>query len=384
MTASIEPPVARPRRRSVRLFLCGDVMTGRGIDQVLPDPCDPVLHESYAESAVDYVHLAETANGPIPRHVDPSYVWGAALSEFNRMRPDARIINLETSITRSADYLPKGINYRMSPENAVCLKAAGIDCCVLGNNHVLDWGNRGLLDTLATLKRLQIKTAGAGQDFGEASAPAILDIAGNGRVLLFSFVDPASGAPSSWAAASERPGVNLLGEISERSAFEIADAVAHIQRPGDLVIVSVHWGANWGHDIPHEQRRFAHALIDRANISIVYGHSSHHPKAIEVYRDRLILYGCGDFLNDYEGIKGYEEYRGDLVLMIFADVQPGGTLAALEIVPLQIRNFQLIRPSGQDVRWMQQTLDRQSREFASAVALNPDGRLVLSWKKRAV
>ena len=148
--------VAQPRQRSVRLFLCGDVMTGRGIDQVLPHPSSPVLHEDYVQSAMDYVQLAEAANGPIPRRVNPAYIWGVALDEFNRMRPDARIINLETSITHSDDYAPKGINYRMSPENADCLKAAAIDCCVLGNNHVLDFGRRGLLDTLAN--------SGASQD----------------------------------------------------------------------------------------------------------------------------------------------------------------------------------------------------------------------------
>ena len=151
-------------------------------------------------------------------------------------------------------------------------------------------------------------------------------------------------------------------------------------QPADLIIVSVHWGPNWGYEIPDEQRRFAHALIDRANVSIIHGHSSHHPKAIEVYRNRLILYGCGDFLNDYEGIRGYEEFRDDLVLMYFADIQPAGTLAALEIVPLQIRNFQLVRPSIQDICWMQQMLDRESREFEARIALNPEGRLRLSWE----
>jgi poly-gamma-glutamate capsule biosynthesis protein CapA/YwtB (metallophosphatase superfamily) len=100
--------------------LCGDVMTGRGIDQVLARPCDPKLHEDYVASAMDYVGLAEHVNGPIPRHAEPSYVWGAALDELNRMQPDARIINLETAITRSDDYARKGINYRMSPENADC------------------------------------------------------------------------------------------------------------------------------------------------------------------------------------------------------------------------------------------------------------------------
>ncbi len=375
------PPIAQPAQRSIRLFLCGDVMTGRGIDQVLRHPCDPVLHENYAQSATDYVHLAEAANGPIPRRVGPAYIWGAALDEFDRMRPDVRIINVETSITRSDDYEPKGINYRMSPDNADCLKAAAIDCCVLGNNHVLDWGRRGLLDTLATLERLQIKTAGAGRNLSQAGAPAALDIAGNGRVLVFSFAGVTSGTPRSWVATSELPGVNLLTELSDAAAVRVADEIARIAKPGDLIIVSVHWGPNWGYEVSPEQRRFAYALIDRAGVSVIHGHSSHHPKGIEVHRNRLILYGCGDFLNDYEGIKGYEKYRDDLVLMNFVDDDPLGNLAALEIVPLQVRNFRLVRPSTQDIRWMQQILDRESRKFGANVALSLDGRLTLSWKR---
>ena len=104
---------ARLDRRSVRIFLCGDVMTGRGIDQVLGHPCSPELYEDFTHSAEDYVRLAEEANGPIPRHNQPSYVWGAALAEFDRFEPDARIINLETAVTRSDDHVEKGINYRM-------------------------------------------------------------------------------------------------------------------------------------------------------------------------------------------------------------------------------------------------------------------------------
>jgi poly-gamma-glutamate capsule biosynthesis protein CapA/YwtB (metallophosphatase superfamily) len=171
----------------MRIFLCGDVMLGRGVDQILPHPCGPELYESYVESAVDYVRLAEHVNGPIPRNVDFSYVWGAALDELAHRRPDARIINLETSITRNAAYEPKGINYRVSPENAACLATAGIDCCVLANNHVRDWGPDGLLDTLATLQHLRIKGAGAGRNLAEASVPAVLEIPDKGRVLVFAF-----------------------------------------------------------------------------------------------------------------------------------------------------------------------------------------------------
>ena len=115
-------------------------------------------------------------------------------------------------------------------------------------------------------------------------------------------------------------------------------------------------------------------------VSIVHGHSSHHPKALEIYRNRLILHGCGDFLNDYEGIRGYEEFRGDLALMYFASVDPANAdLIALEMVPLRIRRFQLVPASRQDVDWLQQTLDRESRAFGVRVTLAPDRKLTLSW-----
>lgn len=353
---------------------------GRGIDQVLPHPCGPRLHESNVESAADYVRLAEQATGPIPTPVDFPYIWGAALDEFKRARPDARIINLETSITRSNAYIPKGINYRMSPENAGCLATAGLDCCVLGNNHVLDWGRAGLLDTLATLQRLRIKTAGAGRDAAQAIAPAILGIANEGRILVFSFASAAGGIPRDWAATHDAPGVNLLPELSEATVAVITDQVARVRRVNDVVVMSLHWGQNWGYDIPEEYRWFAHQLIDSAGVSIVHGHSSHHAKAIEVYNDRLILYGCGDFLNDYEGIKGYEEFRADLPLMYFADLGPSSSdLIALELVPLQIQRFQLIRAASDCVNWLQQTLDRESRQFGTRVRLAPEGRLAVSW-----
>lgn len=383
MGAPDETRSAQATAPTVRIFLCGDVMTGRGIDQILPHPCDPQLHEDYATSALHYVRLAERAAGPIPRNVAPSYVWGAAFDEFNRTRPDVRIINLETSITRSEDYAPKGINYRMSSENAQCLAAAGIDCCVLANNHVLDWGRAGLLDTLATLARLKIKTAGAGRNLAQASAPAMLNVPGKGRVLVFALAVVTSGTPPSWAATQEAPGVNLLTELSAASVARIADQVARLRQPGDVVIVSIHWGPNWGYEIPDEQRRFAHAVIDQAGVSIVHGHSSHHPKAIEVYRNRLILYGCGDFLNDYEGIRGYEEFRDDLGLMYFADISSSSMdLEALEIIPLQIRQFRLIRPTIPDVDWVRQMLDLESRRFGTRVATS-DARLALSWPSSA-
>jgi poly-gamma-glutamate capsule biosynthesis protein CapA/YwtB (metallophosphatase superfamily) len=368
-------------RRSLRLFLCGDVMCGRGIDQILAHPCKAEIYEDYMRSAEDYVALAEQANGPISRHNQPSYIWGAALEQFERMQPDARIVNLETAVTRSDDHVDKGINYRMSPENAACLSAARIDCCALANNHVLDWGRAGLKETLATLKGLNIKTVGAGLDDAEASTPAVINLS-KARLVVFSFGSPSGGVPVGWAATSDAPGVNFLPDLSEASALRVAEQIMAFRRPGDLVVVSIHWGSNWGYHVPDEQRMFAHKLIEEADVSIVHGHSSHHPRPIEIHRGRLILYGCGDFLNDYEGIRGYERYRDDLVLMYFADLDPNrGHLQALKLLPLQIRNFRLSIPSQRDIEWMQGTLDRESRRFGTSVMPASGGQLEVAARQ---
>jgi poly-gamma-glutamate synthesis protein (capsule biosynthesis protein) len=290
-------------------------------------------------------------------------------------------VNLETSITCSNAYDPKGINYRMNPENAGCLAAAGIDCCTLANNHVLDWGEGGLIDTLETLDQLRIKPAGAGRNDAEASAPAIMDTAERGRVVVFAFASTTSGVPRRWAATRERPGVNLLGDLSEATVARVADAIERVRRPGDMIVISIHWGPNWGYDVPPEQRRFARALVERANVSVVHGHSSHHAKTLEVYRNRLILYGCGDFLNDYEGIGGYEAFRGDLPLMYFADLAPAtGELIALEIIPLQMRRLQLVHASRADAEWLAHKLDDVSGGHGTRIGVAEGGRFNVSWR----
>ena len=151
--------------QTITLFLCGDVMTGRGIDQILPNPVHPQIYEAYMTSARGYVKLAEKVNGPIPKPVDFPYIWGDALEELQLTNPDARIINLETAVTtRSELWAGKGVNYRMHPRNIPCITAAKIDCCVLANNHVLDWGYAGLTETLTTLASANLKAAGAGRN----------------------------------------------------------------------------------------------------------------------------------------------------------------------------------------------------------------------------
>lgn len=369
------------RSSLVTLFLCGDVMTGRGIDQVLPHPGDPTLYEQYVDSALDYVALAEQANGPITKPVDFAYVWGDALAELARRRPDARIVNLETAVTRSAEPARKEVNYRMTPQNAPVITAAGVDCCVLANNHVLDWGRTGLLETLETLEKAGVKAAGAGRTLSQAAAPAVLPGRGGGRTLVFAFGSGTAGVPRSWAATDDGPGVSWLPDLSHQTVEHIAGNVDAAKRQGDLVVASIHWGSNWGYDVADEQIAFAHGLIDDAGVDVVHGHSSHHPRPIEVYRGKPILYGCGDFLNDYEGIPGYEAYRGDLTLMYFPTVDAStGLLHALAMVPLQLRRFRLHHASPADAAWLRDTLTREGQRFATRVESAPDGALALVWR----
>ncbi len=366
---------------AITIFLCGDVMTGRGIDQVLPHPSDPTIYESYMKSARGYVKIAEEVNGPIDYPVSFSYIWGDALKELDRVVPDVRIINLETSVTKSNDYWKgKGINYRMHPENISILTAAKIDVCSLANNHVLDWGYSGLLETLKTLKNVNIKIAGVGRNLIEAQVPAVKKVPGKGRVIVFAFGLGTSGIPSGWGAEDQKPGVNLLKGLSDKSLLNIQQKVVEVKRKGDIVVASIHWGSNWGYGIPREQTVFAHRLIDETGVDIIHGHSSHHVRAIEVYKDKLILYGCGDFLNDYEGISGYEEFRADLSLMYFATVDPPtGKLLGLQLTPTQIRRFKVIRASNVDTLWLTDTLNREGAAFGTNVKMSEDNRLTLQW-----
>ena len=366
---------------SITLFLCGDVMTGRGLDQILPHPGSPRIYEFYVKDARDYVALAERANGLIRKPVDYSYIWGDALDELERAAPDVRIINLETSITTNEKYwIGKGIQYRMHPKNMPSIVAAKIDCCVLANNHVLDWDYAGLHETLESLSNADVKTAGAGRNQQEAQAPAILDVKGKGRVLVFAYGSPSSGVPLDWGAAHDRPGVNLLPDLSKKTVERIREQITAVKRSGDVVVASIHWGGNWGYRISSQQQGFAHQLIDTAGVDIIHGHSSHHPKGIEIYMDKLIIYGCGDFLNDYEGIGGYEEYRGGLTLMYFPSVDPlTGKLKDLHLIPMQIKNFKLNRVSREDAQWLGDMLKREGRALGVGAVREEGNRLIVSW-----
>src|SRR5437868_3501473 len=207
--------------------------------------------------------------------------------------------------------------------------------------------------------------------------PAVLDAGDNGRVLLFSFGSTTSGIPREWSATNARPGVNLLNDLSEATAAHSANRMRQFQRPSDLLIASIHWGSNWGYHIPPEQIAFAHRLAEEG-VGVVHGHSSHHVKAIEIFKGCLILYGCGDFLTDYEGISGYEKFRGDLAVMYLIELDPtNGQLVDAQLVPMQMRLFRIEHTSAADAAWLCDLLNKFSGSSGTQTRLNKDESLTV-------
>uniref|UniRef100_A0A7S3ZDQ5 Capsule synthesis protein CapA domain-containing protein n=1 Tax=Lotharella globosa TaxID=91324 RepID=A0A7S3ZDQ5_9EUKA len=311
----------------------------------------------------------------IPSMITDDYVWGDILE--NIASADARLVNLETSVTTHNAPCPKGINYRMHPKNVDTLKAAGIQCCILANNHVLDYGIQGLNETLRTLHSVHIRTVGAGRNSREAQAPAVIATGKEHYLLVFALGSESSGVPDTWEATEIRPGIALhrLGDDANSIALRIAKEVKEFQskhggRSKPTVVVSIHWGGNWGYEIARWQRELAHALVDVGGCDIVHGHSSHHPIGLELYKERLILYGCGDLINDYEGIsgQGHERYHPDLALLYLPTLnKTTGNLMSLELRPVKIRGFRLshVDVNAKERKWLAETLNREIKRFST-------------------
>ena len=462
MSAAIVASSAASRAPAsrVRLTLAGDVMLGRGVDQLNRLHADPVIYESYCRSALDYVALARRRHGeppaghPAGAPDDPARVWGTLLPDLlpdparDRDGP-ARVlcVNLETALTaRGVPARYKGIQYRAHPSSAVAaLRAARVDLCALANNHVLDWGVEGLVDTLDALDRGGVARAGAGRDAREAWRPAVLPVQGADgkgadqqgadqqgavpRVVVVSVAHASSGTPPEWEATDRRPGVATV-RFDEPSVRRIREAFARADRetaqmaqmaqmassapsapsapppvPPTVRVVSIHWGGNWGFDPDPGQSSFARALVNRAGADVVWGHSSHHVKAFEVVSPgpwmpcrSPVLYGCGDLVNDYEGIEhlsaaAFRDGAGLLYHLEFESRPDRGgdraTLVSAEATPTTTKFLAVNRAEdgGEDARWLASTLSREGSRLGFGTSATADahgrGRLRLEWPRGA-
>ena len=212
---------------------------------------------------------------------------------FERVAPllagsDLLIGNLEGTFTERGEPLDKYYTFRAPPVLAETLTAAGFDAVSLANNHALDFGTEGLLDTLDALDALGVAHFGAGLDRGEAEAPLILQADG-AFVALLGF----SGVASSVFAEGNQPGV-------ARAKLEaVASSVASIAPAVDFVIVVFHFGTEYD-AVPTEQQRALAAAAADAGASLVIGHHAHTLQPWERRGNALILYGLGNFVFDLD------------------------------------------------------------------------------------
>ena len=287
-----------------------------------------------------------------------TYPWGTLLPLLKKT--DLNIINLETTLTKSEQKVEKVFNFKSDPQNVQLLKAGSIDIVSLANNHSLDFGPTGLQETTATLDAAGIAHVGAGNNAHEAAAPVITTVHGI-TIGILGITDNEPG----WQASENKPGINYIAVGNIQKVKPMIEAL----RPQvDLLVVTTHWGPNMRQRPTQAFQDFAHALID-TGVDIIHGHSAHIFQGIEIYKNKLILYDTGDFVDDY---RVNPTLRNDH--SFFFQVTIGKTgVKYLTLTPIIISNMQALVATGPEKRLIIQRMQKLSAEFGTHV---PDNGLL--------
>ncbi len=395
----------------VRLFLAGDFMPGRGIDAVMPRPCPLEIREGFCTSSIEYARLAERKHKKrFPDHQTLSArdVLGEASKLIERYEPHVKLINIETSVTKKSTFYPnKGINYRASEENVFALfDILKPNVVSLANNHAMDFSREGLEDTLKFFddENVHVKRIGAGWNniademqpaelknvYPYGFAPARNDKRGV-DVAAFGLCFEDIGMPREWEAMERSMGV-VLATRNDKVPERLLNAIAKLKKESNaIIIVSIHFGVNWGFEVPRTHVAAAKTLVD-AGADVIHGHSSHHAKTAMLYKEKLILFGCGDFFNDYEGIRPHagfpeNEYLGHLRLLYFVDVDAKThNFNRLEIVLMRQKMFALttLESPREEAEQLLTALRRQYAFGRLKLTLKEDGNTLIAWPEHVV
>ncbi|KAJ9651168.1 hypothetical protein H2198_009545 [Neophaeococcomyces mojaviensis] len=362
--------------KEYKLTFLGDIMLGRLIDQMLPTHVDePEEARLAAHFRQSYAHL---------QNYDATSPWGNTLDFLHKS--DLVLGNLETAATTHSTKWPnKVFNYRMHPANVECLKAAGIAYVSLANNHTLGFCREGLFETVKTIEDAKIAHAGAGRTIEEADRPAVLQLPGTKRQIhLYSFSDH----PDDWSRVREFNSLRYNEDFRSRIRSILTRSHTGLASKPDLKVFSVHWGPNYSWRPSEDIKSLARFLIDNCGVDIIHGHSSHHVQGVEVYNGKLIIYGCGDFVDDYAV---NAEYRNDLsaawnVHVHMEEDQPI-EISKLEVFPNRIKKFQaeLIDQKDVDHKWICKKFRALCADLGTVVeeGLGTIGQIVVDLKKQS-
>ncbi|KAJ5492435.1 Capsule synthesis protein CapA [Penicillium expansum] len=348
------------------LTFTGDVMLGRLLDQLMPEHVTNQHDERIATTFIK-AHPTLLSKG----NYTPSSPWGTTLPPPSLFYPGMHQ-------PRNRPPIPwpnKVFNYRMHPANlGPILHAGGIDYASLANNHTLDFDTEGLTETVQTLQRANVAYAGAGETADDARKPAVLHLPRASEVIDESkqhrytvHVYSASDHPRVWASV---PGFNLFDYTRDTRARLREMLVDAEETKPALKIFSVHWGPNYAWQPDGRITSLAHFLVDECGVDIVHGHSSHHVQGVEVYHGKLVIYGCGDFVDDYALNEEYRNDLGALWRVVVREKSGGGLgLERLEIFPTRVERFKAVLLDSKDAdhAWVRRRICELSGELGTSV-----------------
>jgi len=345
-------------KKTIRIGLAGDTMLGRMISQTLtPERVPYADHDVYRE------------------------LWGTVLPYLQEN--DLNLLNLETTFTRSTNAMPKVFNFKSDPDHAAALREAKIGVVNIANNHIGDFGNKGLIDTINTLDEAGIAHVGAGINKTEAQQPVVIEHSG----IRIGIIGATDNEPD-WRAGPGSPGTNYFSiDDMDNLLFEIQRLAQQV----DVVIVSLQWGPNKRQRPTQEFVDAAHAMVD-AGADIIHGHSAHIFQGIETYEGSLILYDTGNFVDDYAvstlGLRPstptatpgwhqadavYPDLRNDQSFLFVVHADSDG-VKMLKLVPIRISNMQVNIAAPDEAREIVQRMQKLSAEFDTTVTPSDDGQ----------
>jgi poly-gamma-glutamate synthesis protein (capsule biosynthesis protein) len=279
---------------------------------------EPPASRRFSLIAVGDVWLGKFAQSYIREH-GLDYPFGAVHDELDAH--DIAFANLEGPITsRGKEKLKKQFRLRVDPPQARALTRSSIDVVSLANNHMMDFGETGLGDTIKHLDAWNIRHAGAGEDLESSHAPTVLE-AGGTEVVFLAYC---AWYPAPIHARESRPGVSPL----DREV--VLEDVRRYKRDDNLVLVSLHWGVQHTDRATGGQVNLAHDIID-AGADAILGHHPHRPQEVEVYRGKPVVYSLGNFVFGYYN----KIYRHNIAVVIEYD---GTEPTAARILPVAGKN----------------------------------------------
>lgn len=335
-----------------RLGFTGDVMLGRNVDE-------------YQRR----------------RRRPATAAWGNVLDRLRTL--DGLFVNLECCLsTRGEPWTRthRPFHFRADPDWAVpALEEAGVDWASLANNHLLDYGETALLDTLDHLDEAGIAHSGADEDVEAARRPAVVETERKGDAddLRVAFVSATDNTPE-FAAGEDSPGTAYLDLSDEVGAREtMTEMLARARRTDpDLLVASLHWGPNMVEEPPEHFREFGHWLAERG-VDLVHGHSAHVFQGVEVHDGTPILYDCGDFVDDYAVD---DELRNDRGFLFEVGVTEG-EIAELRLFPTEIYDYAVHEARSEAAEWSRSRMRDLSAEFGTEFE-EVDGELVLRLNRQ--